>query len=72
MPEINATTDQMRGKSASIKNSAERMFASQKTIEKTASAMGADFSGKLPNVLLQNILNMKTKFDAMRENLTQY
>ncbi|GHS95043.1 hypothetical protein AGMMS50276_09270 [Synergistales bacterium] len=72
MPEIRATIEQILSKSASIKSGVERMFASQKTIDKTASAMGPDFSGKLPNILLQNILNMKTKFDAMHENLTQY
>ncbi|MDR1472247.1 MAG: hypothetical protein LBS75_06965 [Synergistaceae bacterium] len=72
MPRIKAVTDAMIEKSKTIKGRADALLESQKSVSGIVSGMGQNFSGKMPSLMLRNMLSMRGKYTEINENLTEY
>jgi surface antigen len=72
MPRIKAVTDAMIEKSQTIRGRADAILDSQKSVSGIASGMGQNFSGKMPSLILRNVLSMRGKYTEINENLTEY
>jgi hypothetical protein len=72
MPKIQAITDEMLSKSQNITRSASELFASQGRVQSIIQNLGADFSGRIPTLMTEHVLGMKSKYEAMNTTLTKY
>jgi surface antigen len=72
MPRIKAVTDAMIERSQTIRGRADAILDSQKSVSGIASGMGQNFSGKMPSLILRNVLSMRGKYTEINENLTEY
>ena len=72
MPKIQVITEEMLGKAKNINQGAMDIFNSQGNVTKTIQNLGKDFSGRLPSLIVQNVLSMRDKYKAMNETLDQY
>ncbi|MDR1965809.1 MAG: hypothetical protein LBQ36_03800, partial [Synergistaceae bacterium] len=59
-------------KSRTIGERASALMSSQKSVSGIASGLGQDFDGRLPSLIVQNLLSMRGKYTEINENLTEY
>jgi hypothetical protein len=72
MPKILAITDAMHSNARSVLAKAAEIQASQGELARVAGGMTPYFSGILPELLTQRLLDMKKKHEALYEKITQY
>jgi cell wall-associated NlpC family hydrolase len=72
MPKILAITEAMHGNAKNILAKAGEIQASHGEIARIAGGMTPYFSGALPELLTQRLLDMKKKHDALYEKVSQY
>jgi len=69
---INVNGEGLRAFASSLRGKASELLASQQRVTSLIGGMGADFSGRLPGIILTNLRNMGGKYQAMNDNLMLY
>jgi uncharacterized protein YukE len=72
MPKILAVTDAMHSNAKSVLAKAAEIQASHDDMARVAGGMAPYFSGTLPELLTQRLLDMKKKHEALYEKIAQY
>jgi uncharacterized protein YukE len=72
MPKILAITETMHGNAKNILARAGEIQSSHGEMERITNGMAPYFSGTLPELLTQRLLDMKKKHEALYEKISQY
>lgn len=72
MPKMQFVTDEMINRADVVGQNADRIFESQNQVSNIFHNMGRSFSGKVPGLMVQNMLAMDSEYKNMNGMLTNY